>query len=112
VAAAKTDEQKSVLHARLLAYHQATNILPENESTLALRSTLRELIIETAPADKKERLEQTFTQVTFNDYVDALSTGSMAQAGKLKTKLEEAVKANINVPALKNFTTTANTILE
>lgn len=108
---AKTDEQKSILHARLLAYHQATNILPGNDSTLALRATLRDLIIETAPANKKEKLEQTFTQVTFNDYVDALSTGSIIQADKLKTKLEQAIKANVNLPALEDFTTTATTIL-
>lgn len=111
VASAKTPEQKEILHTKLLAYHQATNILPENESTLALRDTLRDLIIETAPDADKAKLKETFTQVTFNDYVDALGAGSKTQAENLSKKLEKAVQDGVNVPGIKDYTSKAQEIL-
>ena len=111
VALADTPEEKALLHAKLLAYHQATNLLPENASTLALRDTLRDLIIETADEGQKTKLEQTFAQVTFNDYVDAVKGGANVEADKLKGKLENALRDKIASPVIEDYSRKTREIL-
>lgn len=49
VANANTPAKKAAVHAELLSYYQATGVLPDSEDHLALRQTLRDLLIDTAP---------------------------------------------------------------
>jgi len=97
---ADTPEKRLAVNTRLLAYYQITSLLPNSETTIALRETLRTLIIKTSAESQKAKFENTFTQVTFNDYVDAVQWGFGEKADELKKSFEQKAEENgIKIPA-------------
>ncbi len=97
---ANTPEKRLAVNTRLLAYYQVTSLLPNSETTIALRETLRTLIIKTSAESQKAKFEDTFTQVTFNDYVDAVQWGFGEKAEELKKSFEQkAEEKGIKIPA-------------